>query len=201
MCIKPYDFKISHKIFQEFQAVKDKIEQIRQVHAQFIHGVVRSVRNADERHELEQALNIAEENGWHDAVRAVRLILDGRRDSGILAGLDEEDRAIITGILEGLQNPDALPKLDAVADAAFAAPGLASMIALAQRGDVQALRVLADMGEQMTACGGDMAQISGRFRRLIDGERDQNRLTEGMSSASRTLMLSILEELAKLDAH
>ncbi len=201
MCIKPNNFKTLHEIFREIQAVKNKIEQIRQIHARFIHAVVRSVHDADERKELEQALNIAEENGWRDAVRAVRLILDGRRDGGILAGLDEEDLAIVTGILEGLQNPDALPKLGDAPDGSFAAPGLASMITLASRGDVQALRALALMGEQMTAFGGDMAQISGRFRRLIDGERDHDKLTAGMSATSRTLMLSILEELAKLDTH
>lgn len=181
--------------------MKDKIDQIRQVHAQLIHGVVRVVQNPVERPELERALARAEHNGWTDAVRAVRLILDGRRDTGVLAALDEEDHAIVSGILEGLQNPASLPEVDAKADGSFAAPGLASMITMASRGNAQALQALGMMGEQMTAFGGEMAQISGRFRRLVDGERDENKLTDGMSAKSRSLMLSILDELAKLDRH
>ncbi len=201
MCIKVVEFKVSYKIFQGSGAMKDKIEQIRQVHAQFIHGVVRAVHNLDDRRELDRALAVAEENGWTDAVRAARLILDGRRDTGILAGLDEEDHAIISGILEGLQNPATLPEVSARADGSFAAPGLASMIAMACRGNVQALQALSVMGEQMTAHGGDMAHISGRLRQLLDGERDQEKLTAGMSAKSGSLMLSILDELAKLDHH
>ncbi len=181
--------------------MKDKIEQIRQVHAQFIHGVVGAVHNPDDRQELEQALAVAEENGWTEAVRAVRLILDGRRDTGILAALDAEDHAIVSGILEGLQNPATLPDVNAKADGTFAAPGLASMITMASRGNVQALQALGVMGEQMTAFGGEMAHISGHFRQLLDGERDEDKLTEGMSAKSRSLMLSILEELSKLDHH
>lgn len=181
--------------------MKDKTEQIRHVHAQFIHGVVRAVHNPDDRQQLEQTLRIAEGNGWTEAVRAVRLILAGRRDTGILAALNEEDHAIISGILEGLQNPAALPDLNAKPDGSFAAPGLASMITMASRGNVEALRALGMMGEQMTAFGGEMAQISGRFRQLLDGGRDKDKLIEGMSAKSRALMLSILDELAKLDHH
>lgn len=181
--------------------MKDKIEQIRQVHAGFILAVVRAVQNPDDRAELEQALGIAQENGWTEAVRAVRQILDGRRDAGVLLGLDDEDHAIVTGILEGLQNPNSLPDPGAHADASSAAPGLASMITLAARGNINALETLANMGEQMTRTGGKMAEISGRFRQLINGERDADTLTAGMSQKSRSLMLSILDELAKLDTH
>lgn len=181
--------------------MKEKVEQIRQVHAGFIHAVVRAVHNPDDHTELEQALGVAEENGWTEAVRAVRQILDGRRDTAILVGLDEEDHAIVTGILEGLQNPDSLPDPGARADASFAAPGLASMIAMAGRGNVNALQTLANMGEQMTSAGGEMAQISGRFRQLINGERNADILTSGVSQKSRSLLLSILDELAKLETH
>ena len=75
------------------------------------------------------------------------------------------------------------------------------MITLAARGQVQALQALGLMGEQMTAAGGEMAQLAGRFRVLIDGERDAEKLTEDMLPKSRSLMLSILDELAKLDNH
>jgi hypothetical protein len=181
--------------------MKDRIDQIRQVHARFIHAVVQAVDDPDSRIELEQALAIAEENGWTDAVHAVRLILAGRRDSEMLSGLDEEDHAIISGILEGLQNPANMPDPAATADPSFAAPGLAGMIMLAARGDVQGLQAIALMAEQMNAAGGEMAQVAAKFRALINGERDADQLTARMSNRSRSLILSILEELGKLDAH
>lgn len=181
--------------------MKERIEQIRQVHARFIHAVVRAVDDPDMRAELEQALAIAEDNGWTEAVQAVRLILAGRRDAEMLSGLDEEDHAIVSGILEGLQNPANLPDPAATADPSFAAPGLASMITLAARGDVQGLQAISLMAEQMTAAGGEMAQVAGKFRALVNGVRDADQLTQRMSSRSRSLMLSILEELGKLDAH
>jgi hypothetical protein len=142
--------------------MKDRIDQIRQVHARFIHAVVQAVDDPDSRIELEQALAIAEENGWTDAVHAVRLILAGRRDSEMLSGLE---------------------------------------IMLAARGDVQGLQAIALMAEQMNAAGGEMAQVAAKFRALINGERDADQLTARMSNRSRSLILSILEELGKLDAH
>jgi len=181
--------------------MKDKIQQIRQVHARFIHAVVFAVQTPHAKAELEQMLTMARQNGWHDIVEAVTGIMAGRRDEGLLTGLDEEDHAIVTGILEGLQNPATLPDPEAPADASFAAPGLAAMITMAARGQVEALRSLGLMAEQMSQAGGEMAQLGARFRVLIDGERDRERLTEGMLPKSRSLMLSILDELAKLDEH
>lgn len=181
--------------------MKAKTDQIRQIHARFIHTVVRAVQNQDGRSELEQALVVAAENGWTDVVRAVRLVLEGRRDSGILRGLDEEDRAIVSGILEGLQNPSALPDPTANPDPSAAAPGLARLLAAAAGGDVDALHWLGVMGEQMTAAGGEMAQIAGRFRALLNGERDPDKLTGGMTARSRSLTLSLLDELARLESH
>ena len=163
--------------------------------------MVKAVHDTATRLELERALDIAQEQGWTDTVQAVRLILDGRRDTGVLAGLDEEDHAIVTGILEGLQDPGSLPDPEAHADPAVAAPGLASMILLAARGDVQSLQAIAVMAEQMAAAGGEMAQVAARLRDLINGERDADRLTDGMAVRSRNLLLSVLEELARLDAH
>jgi hypothetical protein len=57
------------------------------------------------------------------------------------------------------------------------------------------------MGEQMLSAGGDMARLSATFRPLIDGERDADKLSRGMGPQGRSLLLSIIEELAKLDAH
>jgi len=181
--------------------MKDKVQQIRQVHARFIHAVVFAVNRPEASAELEQLLATAQQNGWLDIVAAVRGILAGRRDDGLLTGLDEEDHAIVRGILEGLQNPTGLPDPQEPADASFAAPGLAAMITMAARGQVQALQSLGLMAEQMGLAGGEMAQLGARFRVLIDGERNPDKLTDGMSAKSSSLMLSILDELAKLDSH
>lgn len=178
----------------------DQDDQIRQVHADFIRLVVRACSNHEERPQLEDVLQSAEQNGWIDAVRAVRQIVGGRRDAEILSGLDEEDRAIVSAILAGLQDPSTLPPV-ARPNPSSAAPGLASIIAAAARGDVRALNGLANMGEQMSTTGGEMAQLAGTFRRLVNGERDPDVLTAGMSQKSRVLMLAILEELGRLDRH
>jgi hypothetical protein len=75
------------------------------------------------------------------------------------------------------------------------------MIHAAGTGDVKAFAVLADMAEQMVKAGGDMARLGGNMRRLIDGERDVDKLTQGMGPLGRELMLNLLGELAKLRPH
>ena len=178
----------------------DKTEQIRRVHARFIHAVVAAAHNTDAAHELEQVLNMAWENGWQDAVTAVRHVLDGRRDSGLLQDLDEEDHAIVTGILEGLQNPSTLPDPETPAgDASMAAPGLAQIVSAAARGDTDALHWIGNLGEQMNMIGGDMGEVAARLRDLVNGERDVDKLTRRMSAKSRLLLLAVVEELGKLD--
>jgi hypothetical protein len=57
------------------------------------------------------------------------------------------------------------------------------------------------MAEQMSKVGGDMGQLAGRIRPLINGERDPDRLTQGMSARGGQLMLNLLDELGKLAAH
>ncbi len=178
----------------------DTIDQIRQVHADFIRMVVRACHQPAEVATLEGVLSGAEQNGWTDAVRAVRQILGGRRDRELLSGLDEEDHAIISSILDGLRDPATLPEVSRPNPAA-AAPGLATIIAAASRGDARALNGLATMGEQMSTTGGEMAELAGTFRRLVNGERDPDVLTDGMGAKSRNLMLAVLEELARLDRH
>jgi len=58
--------------------------------------------------------------------------------------------------------------------------------------------VLANMAEQMTRAGGDMALLGGRMRRLVNGERDAEQLIAGMGGLGRELVISVLDELAKL---
>lgn len=179
----------------------DKVQQIIQAHAGLIHGVVMACYRAELRPELESALRVSEQNGWTDLVHAIRLILAGRRDPGILQGLDEEDTVIAEAILRALQDSSTLPDPNAAPDPAMAAPGLASMIHASARGSAEGLQLLAAMAEQMQKVGGDMARLAAIIRRLVNGERDADRLCRGMSPQGQQLVLLVLEELGRLESH
>ena len=179
----------------------DKAQQIVQAYAGLIHAVVMACHRAELRPELESALRVSEQNGWTELVRAIRLILAGRRDPGILQGLDEEDTLIAEAILRGLQDSNTLPDPNAAPDPSMAAPGLASMIHASARGSTEALQLLAGMAEQMQKVGGDMARLAAIIRRLVNGERDADRLCRGMSPQGQQLVLLMLEELGRLEPH
>jgi hypothetical protein len=176
-------------------------EQIVLAHANLIHAVVRTVQNPGLRAELDQALKVSEDNGWVELVAAIRKILAGDRSPALFQGLDEEDAAIVEAILRGLQDPTTLPDPEKLGDASLAAPGLAAMIHAAGKGDVQALQLVAHMAEEMTRVGGDMGRLGGLMRRLVNGERDAETLCKGMGAEGEQLVVSILEELGKLEAH
>jgi hypothetical protein len=178
-------------------------EQVITAHAALIVKVVTTIQNSDLLPDLQNVLKVSEENGWVDLVSAIRKILNGDRNlAGLIVGMDEEDSTIVEAILNGIQNPDTLPDPNAQPDASMAAPGLASMIMDATRGNAQALELLANMAEQMTASGGgDMARLGGIMRRLVEGERDPEILTKGMTAQGESLVLGLIEELGKLEAH
>lgn len=178
-----------------------KTEQILQFHARFINAVVDACIRPEGGDDLEQMLKQAESAGWQDLVAIIRRIKAGERETGMLGVLDDEDRVIASSILQGIQNPATLPDPDVKPDGSMAAPGLASMIHAAARGDVNALQLLGNMGEQMSKVGGDMSRVSGIFRRLVNGERDPDKLTKGMGKQAEGLTLSLLEELGKLEQH
>ncbi len=172
-----------------------------QAHAALIVAVVKAVQNPALLSELEQTLAIAHRNGWAELVKVIGRILKGEREQSLLTGLDEEDTVIIEAILEGIQDPHTLPDPDQKADPVFAAPGLAQMIHGAGRGNVQILKILADMSAQMSSVGGDMGKLGGIMRRMVNGERNADELCKGMSIQGRSLVTSILEELGKLETH
>ena len=174
------------------------VEQVLRVHAAFIHTVVNALRDRSQLPDLMRQLDAAERAGWTRLVGALRQVIDGRRDSSIKLGLDEEDGILLDAILRGLINPATLPPLDSQPDGSSAAPGLAALIDASARGDVQAMSVLANMAEQMMKAGGDMALLGGRMRRLVDGERDADQLVAGMGPLGRELVISLLDELARL---
>lgn len=177
------------------------VEQVLRVHAAFIHTVVNALRDRSQIAALMDQLKSAQDAGWARLIGALRHIIEGRRDPSIFVGLDEEDQVIVDAILRGIDNPATLPSLDAQPDGSSAAPGLASLIDASARGDAQAMSVLANMAEQMMKAGGDMARMGGMMRRLVNGERDVDQLGRGMGALGRELLISVLDELARLRPH
>jgi hypothetical protein len=151
--------------------------------------------------DLEDILKQAEQNGWLQLVAAIRKILAGSRNESVLSSLDEEDQVIVRSILRGLQAPETLPDLGKGVDGAMAAPGVAAMVNGARSGNLETLQLLGAMAQQMMRAGGDMARLAGILRPLVQGERDADKLTQGMGPEGEKLVLLILEELAKLDTH
>lgn len=178
-----------------------KDQQIIQSHAKLIVGVVQACQNRESLQQLEPALVQAHENGWDDLVRVIRLILNGKREPTLMAGLDEEDAVIVDAVLRGIQDPSTLPDPNSPASPTAAAPGLAYMIHAADSGDVNALQLIANMAEQMTYTEGDMSRLGKAVSRMAQGERDADILLEGMDTRGEKLVLNILEELNKLRTH
>lgn len=179
----------------------DKRDQIVQTHAGLILGVVQTISNPEYKPQMEQALAQSEQNGWGALVAAIRKIINGSRDESILNGLDEEDAIITEAILKGLQDPTTLPNPEQQADGTLAAPMLAQLINDAGRGDHNAVIMLGGMAEQMSAVGGDMANLGAVLKDMIDGERDIDKLCSRIGVQGESLITEIVSELAKLDVH
>lgn len=179
----------------------DQKLQIVQFHAALINNVVLACANRSLLPQLEPMLEQSAENGWGALVSAIRQVIKGKRDVSVLEPLDEEDRAIVESILSGIQDPSTLPDPNAKPDASLAAPGLASMIHAAGRGNPEALHILSNMAEQMVRAGGDMAKLGGMMRKLVGGERNADNLVKGMGVQGQELVYSILAELGKLASH
>ena len=178
-----------------------KDQQIIEAHTGLIHRVVIACQNRGMVPDLDDILKQAEQNGWLQLVAAIRKILEGARDASILRGLDDEDSVIIQSILEGLQNPATLPNLTEGVNGAMAAPGIAAMVNGARKGNVETLQLLGSMAQQMLQAGGDMARLAAILRPLVQGERDADKLSQGMGVEGQKLVVAILDELAKLDTH
>jgi len=182
-------------------SLPDKEQQIIEAHTGLIHRVVIACQNPDMVPDLDNILKQAEQNGWLQLVAAIRKILGGYRDMSIINSLDDEDGVIVQSILRGLQNPDTLPRLGEGVNGAMAAPGIAAMINGARKGNLETLQLLGTMAEQMMQAGGDMARLAAIMRPLVQGERDADKLTEGMGPEGEKLVVAILGELAQLDVH
>jgi hypothetical protein len=182
-------------------SLPDKDQQIIEAHTGLIHRVVIACQNRSGVPDLDDILQQAEQNGWLQLVAAIRRVLGGQRDLGMLNELDDEDSVIIHSILRGLQNPQTLPKLGEGVNGAMAAPGIAAMVNGARKGNLETLQLLGSMAQQMLLAGGDMARLAGIMRPLVQGERDADKLSAGMTPEGEKLVIAILDELARLDLH
>ncbi|MCP4699661.1 MAG: tetratricopeptide repeat protein [Gammaproteobacteria bacterium] len=91
-----------------FQGTRHEMRQ----YAELIAGVAATVKEPEQRPDLEEGLTQMAEQGWGDLATAIRRILDGERDEEVLCEpLDGEDAAIITTILQGIQDPESLKEL------------------------------------------------------------------------------------------
>lgn len=179
----------------------EKAQQILQTHASLVNAVVQTIHNPEYKVHLDQVLQQSAQNGWQSLVNAINKIVAGSRDQALLNDLDDEDAVIVKSILLGLQDPSTLPQVEQTGDATKAAPMIARMISEAQHGDHNALAMLGNMAEQMSAAGGDMANLSAIIKDMIDGERDLDKLCTRMGPQGESLVTQILSELAKLDTH
>ncbi|MCW8853574.1 MAG: hypothetical protein OQK76_08745 [Gammaproteobacteria bacterium] len=179
----------------------ERQQQVLQVHAGLVVTIVKALNDPSLMPNVEQVLKISEENGWVQLVAAIRKIIKGDRDNSLLNGLDEEDGIIVDAILKGIQNPSTLPDPEQQADPAMAAPMLAQLIHDASRGDANALSMLGSMAEQMSNTQGDLARFSTLLKPLVDGERNTDMLCDKIGPQGESLVVSILAELAKLEAH
>lgn len=176
----------------------EKREQIRQMHAPFIHAMVQACQNQQARQAFLPQIKTLHDQGWPGLAKVAQKLLDGSRQETLLHGLDEEDVIIVSSILDGIQNPNTLPNPQAQTKASDAAPGLASIIHAAATGDTAALNSISVMAEQMSQTGGAMAEIAGVIRKLVNGERDVDQLSQNMGTKSRDLLVAIVNELGKL---
>lgn len=179
-------------------SIPDQEEQIRLSHAVLIHQVVHACQNDVAKQQLKPMLDMATQQSWHELVSAINKIVAGQRGEDLFSLLDDEDKIIVKSILLGLQNPATLPDVQQKADPTMAAPGLASMINAASRGDASALQAASLMAEQMTNTQGDMRQLGGIMKKLIDGERSPDILTKKMTANGKQLVMQLLDELSKL---
>jgi len=179
----------------------EKKQQITQFHAPLIVTVVNSMKDSSMKPALDHILKASEENGWGNLVKGIRKILKGDRDSSILKGMDDEDAIILDAILRGIQDPTSLPNPEQEADPSLAAPMIAQLIHDAAKGDANALAMLGNMAEQMSNTKGDLARFSTLIKPLVDGERDSDKLCDKIGPQGESLVVSILSELGKLEAH
>ena len=175
-------------------------EDILKEHASLIHLVVSAVGMPDIRPQLDQQLALAESNGWHALVAAIRGILGGERDITALGELDEEDSVIVQAILDGLKDPAVLPGLAGAVDPDVAGPAIARLVVDTAAGVEGAAEAFEQVMAQLAQAGPELAAVAERVRRMVQGERDAAALTAGLEAPAARLAGRVLDELGRAGA-
>lgn len=175
----------------------DPHEKIIQEHAMLIHLVIGTVQDSQYAQMLDNVIRQAEENGWISLIEAIRKILAGVRNLSELGALDEEDRHIVIAILRGIEGHEALPDVAGAIDPLKSAAHIVSLVIAARHGNTQAQQSLANMAALMKTMGGDMAQVGVVLARLINGERQLDKLVYNMGPLGTQIIQACLEELRK----
>jgi hypothetical protein len=177
-------------------------EQIVSVHASLIISVVRGRTDPIAAREAKDLIAKVSRGGQTALARILgRIVQSARPDGADETALSDDERVVLDAVLQGIDNPTELPQAVASFDPGAAAPGLACMIDAAARGDPRALHTLSGMAEVMVQVGGDMGRLGGLMRRLVNGERDAERLTRNMGAQGISLVHAILDQLATLSEH
>lgn len=175
-----------------------KTTQIIQSHAALIVAVTKACLHPQLAAEAEPLLEMAQTHGWSDLVATLRQILSGNRDIGLIKGLDEEDGIIVEAVLRGIQNPSTLPDPNEQANGDMAAPGLAALIHAACGGDLMARQMISTLASQMSGTNGDMKRLGTAVARMVEGERDIDKLLINMDSRGEKLVRDILKNLDEM---
>ena len=174
-------------------------EQILRDHSGLIHRIVMYSYDPGSVPDLNQALELAEENGWDELVAVIRDIMSGKREDAIPPELDEESRVVAEAILRGLEDPSTLPDVDTDLESPRAGQGIAGFLHATRNGNPQALRIITSIAKQMQEAGGDMGILAYRIQPLLEGERDIGILTKNMGEKGQQMIFQIIGELSRLE--
>jgi hypothetical protein len=141
---------------------------------------------------------LARSADWTDLVAAIRRLLGGERGERSLgAGLDDIDTAILRRILDVIEGRAVLEPFDA--DHLIApvpqpllslGAELAAVIQAGERPPEEVERVLDDLAGTR-----DWADLAAALRRVLAGERDEQRLLDGLDDVDTAVVIAVLRRL------
>ncbi|MGM0563365.1 MAG: hypothetical protein ACQES2_03450 [Pseudomonadota bacterium] len=176
-------------------------DQLIQEHASLIVEVVEACGDETLAARLREDLKVAEQNGWGNLCRAVYQLLDGVRDFDALGPMDVEDEAIVRAMLAALEDPSYLPDPSQNLNPMLAPGGLAGIISEAARGEENALQVLARMDTEMRQSGApELEAFADVLRRMLNGERHADSLTQTLDECTASLIIATLDELGRMQS-
>ena len=147
---------------------------------------MRAIHDAEVRQQLEDDMQSAPPE-WQNLVAAQRQILNGERDEDILCErLDYQDSEVVVAILRGIADPETL----------YDRRQHTQLIV----GTVMAINdaeVRQQLESQMENAPKRWQNLIAAIRQILNGERDEDILCEGLDSIDSQIVLAILEQVKK----